>query len=95
TIVSIGADVSFVVAVRKKEGEIRVSGRCRKSLSKRIHIGEVMEEVAKRLGGEGGGHREAAGLNAKYDKDRSKDEVIREVLDLCYEVFKEKLQKVK
>lgn len=54
-------------------------------------MGEIMEEVAKRLGGKGGGHREAAGLNAKYDKSRSKDEVIREVLNLCYEVFKEKV----
>ena len=92
TIVSIGADVSFVVAVRKREGEIRVSGRCRKSLSKRIHMGEVMEEIARRLGGKGGGHREAAGLNAKYDKSRNKDKVIREVLNLCYEVLKEKIK---
>ncbi|MBW9223447.1 bifunctional oligoribonuclease/PAP phosphatase NrnA [Methanothermococcus sp. SCGC AD-155-E23] len=91
TIVSIGADVAFVVAVRKREGEIRVSGRCRKSLARKVHMGELMEEVARRLGGEGGGHREAAGLNARYDKSRSKEEVIREVLDLCYEIFKEKV----
>ncbi|MBW9221968.1 bifunctional oligoribonuclease/PAP phosphatase NrnA [Methanothermococcus sp. SCGC AD-155-C09] len=91
TLVSIGADISFVVAVRKKNREIRVSGRCRKVLSKRIHMGEIMEEVANKLDGEGGGHREAAGLNAQYDKGKSKDEVIREVLDLCYDIFKEKL----
>jgi len=91
TIVSIGADVAFVVAVRKREGEIRVSGRCRKSLARKVHMGELMEEVARRLGGEGGGHREAAGLNARYDKSRSKEEVIKEVLDLCYEVFKERV----
>ena len=54
-------------------------------------MGEIMEEVAKRLNGEGGGHREAAGLNAQYDKGKGKDEIIREVLDLCYDIFKEKL----
>nr|WP_048058041.1 bifunctional oligoribonuclease/PAP phosphatase NrnA [Methanothermococcus okinawensis] len=89
TIVSIGADVSFVVAVRKKDREIRISARCRKSISKKVHLGSLMEKIAKKLGGKGGGHAEAAGLNAKYEKGRNKEEVIKEVLNVCYGVFKE------
>jgi nanoRNase/pAp phosphatase (c-di-AMP/oligoRNAs hydrolase) len=88
TIVSIGADVSFVVAVRKRDREIRISARCRKSISRKVHLGSLMEKIAKELGGKGGGHAEAAGLNAKYEKGRNKDEVIKEVLNLCYGMFK-------
>ena len=59
TIVSIGADLAFVVAARKKDKEIRVSVRSRKIISKRVHMGSLMEKVAKKLGGQGGGHEEA------------------------------------
>jgi nanoRNase/pAp phosphatase (c-di-AMP/oligoRNAs hydrolase) len=89
TIVSIGADIAFVVAVRKRDGEIRVSARCRKNISKKVHLGSLMEKIGKKLGGEGGGHAEAAGLNAPHDKKKNKDEVIREVLNLCFKMFKE------
>ncbi|WP_048196753.1 DHH family phosphoesterase [Methanocaldococcus vulcanius] len=95
TIVSIGADVSFVVAVRKKEKEIRVSARCRKHVSKYVHMGDLMEELGKELKGSGGGHSEAGGLNAPYDRSKSKDEIIKEVLDLCYRRFVEKYKTAK
>ncbi|WP_456472174.1 DHH family phosphoesterase [Methanocaldococcus sp.] len=94
TIVSIGADIAFVVAVRKKEGEIRVSARCRKNVSKHIHLGELMEKIAKKLGGTGGGHSEAGGLNAPYDKKKDKNKVVKEVLDLCYKTFVEEYSKM-
>jgi len=88
TIVSIGADVSFVVAVRKRDREIRISARCRKSVSKKVHLGVLMEKIAKKLHGKGGGHAEAAGLNANYEKGKNKEEIIKEVLNLCYKMFK-------
>ncbi|ABR55154.1 phosphoesterase RecJ domain protein [Methanococcus vannielii SB] len=92
TIVSIGADVSFVVAARKKDKEIRVSVRSRKSVSKKVHMGSLMEKVAKKLGGEGGGHEEAAGLNAPWNKEISKEEAVKEVLSICIETLKEELR---
>ena len=95
TIVSIGADIAFVVAVRKKEGEIRVSARCRKHVSKYVHLGNLMEKIGKELGGSGGGHCEAGGLNAPYDKSKSKEKVIKEVLNLCYKRFVEEYKKAK
>lgn len=93
TIVSIGADIAFVVAVRKREGEVRVSARCRKNISKKVHLGSLMEKIGKELGGEGGGHKEAAGLNAPYGGKKDKDEVIKEVLNLCFKRFKEEWEK--
>ncbi len=50
-------DIAFVA--RRKENKSRVSARARKN----VHIGmnEVMGEVAKKLGGAGGGHAKAAG----------------------------------
>ncbi len=91
TIVSIGADVAFVVAVRKRDREIRISARCRKSVSKKVHLGSLMEKIAKKLNGKGGGHAEAAGLNAKYEKGQKKEQVVKDVLNLCYEMFKNEI----
>ncbi|ENN95972.1 hypothetical protein J422_05000 [Methanocaldococcus villosus KIN24-T80] len=92
TIVSIGADVAFVVAVRKKEGEIRVSARCRKHVAKKVHLGKLMEKIGKELKGSGGGHSEAGGLNAPYD-GKDKEKTINRVLDLCYKRFIEEFKK--
>ncbi len=91
TMVSIGADISFVVAVKKSEREIRVSSRCRKVVSKKVHLGSLMKKIAEKLGGEGGGHAEAAGLNAKYEKGRKKEDIVKEVLNLCITSFKNEL----
>ncbi|WP_423792747.1 DHH family phosphoesterase [Methanocaldococcus indicus] len=92
TLVSIGADVAFVVAVRKKEKEIRVSARCRKSISKKVHLGRLMEKIAKELNGSGSGHSEAAGLNAPLPEGKDKNKIIKEVLNLCYKKFIEELE---
>jgi len=91
TMVSIGADIAFVVAVRKKDNEIRVSARCRKPISKQVHLGVLMEKIAKKLNGRGGGHAEAAGLNANFEKGAPKDEIIKEVLNLCVNSFEKEL----
>ncbi len=93
TIVSIGADIAFVVAVKSKNREIRVSARCRPSVSKKISLAYLMEKIGKMLNGEGGGHAEAAGLNAHYEKGRKKEDIIKEVLNICYNVFKEEIKK--
>lgn len=92
TIVSIGADLAFVVAARKKDKEIRVSVRSRKIISKKVHMGSLMEKVAKKLNGQGGGHEEAAGLNAPWTKEKSKEEAVEEVLSICIETLKEELK---
>ncbi|UXM84238.1 DHH family phosphoesterase [Methanococcus aeolicus] len=93
TMVSIGADIAFVVAVRKKDKEIRVSARCRKQISKQVHLGVLMEKIAKKLNGRGGGHAEAAGLNANFEKGAPKDETIKKVLNLCLNSFEKELIK--
>ncbi|MBP2172280.1 DHH family phosphoesterase [Methanococcus voltae] len=91
TAVSIGADLALVTAVRKRDRQIRISSRCRKSVSKKLHMGELMEEVAHKINGQGGGHAEAAGLNANWDKTTSKDEAVSKIIKICIDTIKEKL----
>ncbi|MGQ9583010.1 MAG: DHH family phosphoesterase [Thermoplasmatota archaeon] len=62
TLLSLGADVAFVAA---QEGrDYRVSGRASQALVRRgLHIGRLMEEAGRELGGQGGGHAGAAGMS--------------------------------
>ncbi|MCS3900662.1 DHH family phosphoesterase [Methanococcus voltae] len=94
TAVSIGADLALVAAVRKRDKQIRISSRCRKSVSKKLHMGELMEEVASKINGQGGGHAEAAGLNANWDKSTSKDEAVSKIIKICLATIKEKLNPI-
>ena len=56
----LGADA--VVVTRARDGTTRLKVRApRSSVLAGLHMGEIMEEVARSLGGEGGGHDGAAG----------------------------------
>jgi len=61
SLLGLGADVSFVGMTGK--AETRVAGRCKRWLvDKGLNLGrDVMPELAKILGGDGGGHPGAAG----------------------------------
>lgn len=64
-LISLGADVAFV-AGGKKEGKYRLSARCSQEFYNKTKIslgGELLPEVAKRIGALGGGHNLAGGLN--------------------------------
>ena len=65
-LVSIGADV--VVVTRQRDGETRLTVRApRSSVKQGIHLGNIMADVAKNIGGEGGGHDGAAGWSGSAD----------------------------
>ena len=58
----LGADVAFVGAQAKKE--FRVSGRASQALVRKgFHVGKLMEETGRDMGGQGGGHAGAAGMS--------------------------------
>ncbi len=62
-LVSLGADVAFVVGGKE---EVRVSARAsRKVLDKGVDLAEILRRVAEAVGGQGGGHKGAAGLNVR------------------------------
>ena len=63
---SLGCDA--VVVVRHRHGETRMTGRApRDSVLRGVHLGRVMEQVAERIGGNGGGHNGAAGWSGTND----------------------------
>ena len=55
-----------MVVTRTRDGTTRLTVRApRSSVLAGLHMGEIMEEVARSLGGEGGGHDGAAGWSGE------------------------------
>jgi nanoRNase/pAp phosphatase (c-di-AMP/oligoRNAs hydrolase) len=77
SLIAEAADVAFVAKWKDFENETRISARARKSVH--VPLNKVMAEVAKELGGAGGGHQKAAGAALKVHTD--------EALKKCVEVF--------
>jgi nanoRNase/pAp phosphatase (c-di-AMP/oligoRNAs hydrolase) len=63
--IRIGADAAFVGSEDK--GKVRLSGRTRTEFTEKtgVHLGELMEDLAKNFGGSGGGHPGAASMNGQ------------------------------
>jgi nanoRNase/pAp phosphatase (c-di-AMP/oligoRNAs hydrolase) len=77
SLIAEAADVAFVAKWKDKEKETRISARAGKSV--KVHLNEVMSDVASALGGAGGGHHKAAGASLKAHTD--------EALKRCVEAF--------
>ena len=73
----IGADIAFVGSEEK--GKVRVSGRARPEIVGRegLHLGELMEELAKHMGGSGGGHPGAASGNGSGKFVDAKKQILK------------------
>ncbi len=62
-----GAEVALVS--RYRDGETRLTARApRSSTLAGIHLGEMMQDLTDKIGGEGGGHDGAAGWTGKSDR---------------------------
>ena len=73
-----GCDVSLVS--RHREGETRLTARAtRTSTQKGVHLGEIMDSIAKQHGGDGGGHNGAAGWTGKVDRIRAESAFIAQL----------------
>ncbi|MCK5414755.1 MAG: hypothetical protein KAJ35_05175, partial [Thermoplasmata archaeon] len=67
-LVHMGADVAIVAS---EDGDITsLTGRVgRRALDAGFHLGEFFQELARRIGGDGGGHAGAAGFKAEMPVD--------------------------
>ena len=66
-IIQTGAEVALVS--RFRDGETRLTARApRSSTISGVHLGEMMQQLSEKLGGEGGGHDGAAGWSGKSDR---------------------------
>jgi nanoRNase/pAp phosphatase (c-di-AMP/oligoRNAs hydrolase) len=77
SLIAEAADVAFVAKWKDKEKETRISARAAKTV--KVPLNKVMDEVAKSLGGAGGGHNKAAGASLKAHT--------KEALAKCVETF--------
>jgi nanoRNase/pAp phosphatase (c-di-AMP/oligoRNAs hydrolase) len=84
SLVDLGAHVAAVAG--KKAGKLEVSLRCNRDFSEKtgVHLGkDVSMPLGELLGGVGGGHAMAAGVNAKGE--------VGDALDKCLRILKEKM----
>jgi nanoRNase/pAp phosphatase (c-di-AMP/oligoRNAs hydrolase) len=66
-LVGLGAEVAMVS--RSRDGKTRLTTRAsRVSTRQGVHLGEMLQNLAHELGGEGGGHDGAAGLTVTIDR---------------------------
>ena len=78
TLVHAGADIAFVAHRGKKE--LRISARVSELAKGKIDLAEIMRETAQKIGGSGGGHPYAAGLDAPCPQRA------QEALGICREL---------
>jgi len=84
SLVDLGAHIAAVAG--KKADKLEVSLRCTRDFNEKtgIHLGkDVSRSLGELLGGVGGGHAMAAGVNAKGEVD--------DVLDKCLKLLKERM----
>jgi nanoRNase/pAp phosphatase (c-di-AMP/oligoRNAs hydrolase) len=79
SLIRVGFDVGIVIS--DKKSDYRISTRAKKSLciTHNLHLGRILEEVSKEIGGRGGGHDGAAGLNGKDNQKEVLDKIIEKV----------------
>ncbi len=84
SLVDLGAHMAAVAG--KKNGKLEVSLRCNRDFTEKtgIHLGkDIAMPLGEQLGGVGGGHAMAAGVNAKGE--------VEAALDLCLKLLQEKI----
>ena len=64
-LVDLGADVAFVAGRHGKGDTVRISARCSREAARMgLNLAQLLGEVGEAHGGDGGGHRSAAALEA-------------------------------
>ena len=67
SLLTAGADIALVS--RRVNGETRLTARANRAATKHgVNLGEIMQEMVTRSGGEGGGHDGAAGWTGNIDQ---------------------------
>ena len=83
-LVDLGADVAFVAGRHGKGGTVRISARCSREAARMgLNLAKLLGEVGKAHGGDGGGHRSAAALEASGKRSV--------ILDACRKKIAESL----
>ncbi len=83
-LVDLGADVAFVAGRHGKGDTVRISARCNREAARMgLNLAKLLGEVGKAHGGDGGGHRSAAALEASGKRSF--------ILDACRKKLAESL----
>ncbi|MFX0108162.1 MAG: bifunctional oligoribonuclease/PAP phosphatase NrnA, partial [Candidatus Hodarchaeota archaeon] len=89
-IIELGADVA-IIGGKTSQGDVRISSRSTRRFSTNtgVNLGtDVMEPLGELIGGEGGGHANAAGANGV----RKRDEALKKSVDLIRKAISRNLE---
>jgi nanoRNase/pAp phosphatase (c-di-AMP/oligoRNAs hydrolase) len=90
-LVDLGSSCSIVIAEPSK-GELRISMRSKKEFARHysINLGDIANRIGSKIGGSGGGHETAAGINVpeSYDLPSNKEECMDHILKLFLDEIK-------
>ena len=83
-LLNVGFDVTIVLA--QKNNEFRISTRARKDLCLKtgLHLGKILDEVAKKYEGTGGGHDGAAAITGSEKHEI----VLEQIIDKVKQILK-------
>lgn len=92
SLLGLGADIA-IVFVRGKN-KLRISGRCKYGITKKMHLtNDIFSKIKKLVGGSVGGHDAAASANGKNTKNI--DKIKKVILKEMEKSFKSKKKKIK
>ena len=90
-LIDLGSSCSIVIAEPSKD-EFRISMRCTRDLASnyKINLGDIANKIGSKVGGSGGGHETAAGINIPefYNLPSSKEECMDHILKLFLDEIK-------
>jgi len=80
SLLDLGADIALVASEKKKERNVRISGRAKRGITREtgLNLGKIFQKIGPLINGEGGGHQNAAGCNGTTNLDAG----IKEILTL-------------
>jgi len=88
SLIVLGSDIAAVIA-KSSEDEVRISLRCSRDFANKnkINLGNLANKLSNKLGGSGGGHLTAAGINVVETKNlpTKKEDLIDMIFDLMLE----------
>jgi len=78
SLLDLGADIALVASEKKKEKNIRISGRARRGITREtgLNLGKIFQKIGPLINGEGGGHQNAAACNGTTNLNAGIKEIL-------------------
>lgn len=78
SLLDLGADVALVASEKKKEKNVRISGRAKRGITQEtgLNLGKIFQKIGPLINGEGGPHQNAAACNGTTNLNAGIKEIL-------------------